>query len=188
MTTLRISHSSRLSWLMLIIGLYAVSISHQAMATTSIPSFISQQLDSAKTLGQSRFTYYFFDIYDATLYAPNGEYSPQQPFALSLAYLRDFKGRDIADRSIDEMRDLGYRDVAYLAQWLVAMESAFPDIKSGDVLTGLVDPQQHTQFYLNGEPTHYVADPQFTEAFFAIWLSDNTSQPKMRKQLLGQSK
>ena len=157
-------------------------------AYLSIPEFVQTHIPTARMVGQSRLKMYFFKIYDATLYAPNGQFDQTQPFALSLGYLRDFDGADIAQRSIDEMRDLGYRDTAQLAQWLIQMELSFPNIIAGDVLTGVVDEQQHTRFYFNGKPTHTVADPEFTQAFFAIWLDSKTSQPKMRVQLLGETK
>lgn len=157
-------------------------------AYLSIPEFVQTHIPTARMVGQSRLKMYFFKIYDATLYAPNGQFDQTQPFALSLGYLRDFDGADIAQRSIDEMRDLGYRDTAQLAQWLIQMELSFPNIIAGDVLTGVVDEQQYTRFYFNGKPTHTVADPEFTQAFFAIWLDSKTSQPKMRIQLLGETK
>jgi hypothetical protein len=157
-------------------------------AYLSIPEFVQTHIPTARMVGQSRLKMYFFKIYDATLYAPNGQFDQTQPFALSLGYLRDFDGADIAQRSIDEMRDLGYRNTAQLAQWLIQMELSFPNIIAGDVLTGVVDEQQHTRFYFNGKPTHTVADPEFTQAFFAIWLDSKTSQPKMRIQLLGETK
>ena len=157
-------------------------------AYLSIPEFVQTHIPTARMVGQSRLKMYFFKIYDAILYAPNGQFDQTQPFALSLGYLRDFDGADIAQRSINEMRDLGYRNTAQLAQWLIQMELSFPNIIAGDVLTGVVDEQQHTRFYFNGKPTHTVADPEFTQAFFAIWLDSKTSQPKMRVQLLGETK
>ncbi|MDC1346484.1 chalcone isomerase family protein [Glaciecola sp.] len=165
-----------------------VQVSMSANDGVTIPAFIEKDLLAARVVGQSRLTMYFFKIYDATLYAPLGQFDKSKPFALSLAYLRDFDGADIAERSVDEMQDLGYTNNEQLTRWLVQMEQAFPNIVKGDVLTGMVDEQQHTQFYFNGEATYKISDPLFTQAFFAIWLDDNTSQPKMRKQLLGQSK
>ncbi len=165
-----------------------VQVSMSLNDAVSIPAFVEKDLSAARVVGQSRLTMFFFKIYDATLYAPLGQFDKNKPFALSLAYLRDFDGADIAERSVDEMQDLGYTNNEQLTRWLVQMEQAFPNIAKGDVLTGMVDEQQHTQFYFNGEATYKISDPLFTQAFFAIWLDDNTSQPKMRKQLLGQSK
>lgn len=155
-------------------------------SSVAVPNYVKDVVPNATVQGQSRLTVYFFKVYDATLFSPKGTYTPEQPFALRLAYLRDLDGKDIAERSIDEMRDLGYRDTTQLAQWLVEMELAFPDIKEGDVLTGVVDEQQHTTFYFNSKKRHVISDPLFTEAFFAIWLAEGTSQPRMRKALLGE--
>jgi len=181
------SHSPRLYGFILMMYLSLSLFSHSVQASTIVvPNYVKDKVPNATVQGQSRLTMYFFKVYDATLFSPMGQYQEEQPFALSLAYLRDLDGKDIAERSIDEMRDLGYRDTTMLAQWLVEMEIAFPDIKEGDVLTGVVDKQQHTTFYFNGQQRHTISDPLFTKAFFAIWLAEGTSQPRMRKALLGE--
>ncbi len=179
--------SASFFWLMLGMSIcLGMSSQHLHASTVVVPNYVKDIVPNAAVQGQSRLTVYFFKVYDATLITPRGQYSPDQPFALRLAYLRDLMGKDIAERSIDEMRDLGYQDTTLLAQWLVEMEKAFPDIKEGDVLTGVVDDKQHTSFYFNGQKRYTVSDPQFTAAFFDIWLAEGTSQPAMRKALLGE--
>ena len=125
-------------------------------------------------VGKARLTYLFWDVYDAVLYA------------LKLTYLRDLDGRDIAERSAKEMRKQGLKDEDKLAEWQSTMTAIFPDVSDGDVLTGEVNEDRHTRFFFNGEVVGNVDDPAFTRAFFGIWLSENTSEPEMREQLLGE--
>jgi hypothetical protein len=61
-------------------------------------------------LGESRLSVLFWDIYDAGLYVTDGIYDPNKPFALALSYLRPFSGSDIAERSIEEIRNQGSDD------------------------------------------------------------------------------
>ena len=62
-------------------------------------------LRTPRLVGQQRFTYWGFEVYDASLWA-SAPFAPddwaKQPLVLELRYLRDFKGADIAQRSIDE--------------------------------------------------------------------------------------
>ena len=72
----------------------------------SVPTPVNERVPNASVVGEARFTYYFWDVYDAVLYAPNGKW-PAERFALRLTYLRDFDGSEIAERSIKEMKSQG---------------------------------------------------------------------------------
>jgi hypothetical protein len=65
------------------------------------------------------------------------------------------------------------------------MARLFPDVQKGDRITGLHQPGQAARFYLNGRLLGDISDPAFSRRFFGIWLSPQTSQPRMREQLLG---
>ncbi|MGQ8364863.1 chalcone isomerase family protein [Glaciecola sp. 1036] len=138
-----------------------------------------------KTVGKTRLEVLFWDIYEAELIAPEGKWDKDKPFALRLTYLRDFEGKEIASRSVDEMRDLGFDDELKLAKWFQKMHRIFPDVKEGECIMGIVDEDKVSHFYFNDEKIGKVTDAEFTEWFFAIWLSEDTSEPKMREQLLG---
>jgi hypothetical protein len=149
---------------------------------------LQQYFEAPKLVGEARLKFVFWDVYDATLIAPQGNFSPETPFALQLKYLRDFAGEDIASRSIDEMRKLGMNDELKLAKWYQEMQSLFPNVKKGEVITGIVDAENKSYFYFNEKLLGDVEDKEFSKWFFNIWLSEDTSEPKMRKQLLGLTK
>ncbi len=146
---------------------------------------ITTQIPDAKPVGQARLVYMLWDVYDATLYAPDGTYDASKPYALSLAYLRDLDGKAIAERSIEEMRKQGAADEMKLAAWFSELKRIFPDVKEGDVITGFFNPNAPTIFHLNGKNLGEVQDPEFGQKFFDIWLSPKTSELKMRLQLIG---
>ena len=136
-------------------------------------------------VGKAKLKYLFWDIYNATLYTKEKEFSFDKPFVLSLEYLRDLKGEEIAKRSITEIKEQGYRDVDKMDEWLIQLKEIIPDIKKGDVIKGISNADKETTFYFNDKPIGKIKDPEFTEKFFNIWLSEKTSQPKMRLKLLG---
>ena len=46
-----------------------------------------QQVPDAKLVGEARFEIFFFQIYDAQLFAPDGVYDPRGVYALNLTIL-----------------------------------------------------------------------------------------------------
>ena len=141
-----------------------------------------------RQLGTGRYTYWGFDVYQASLWVPadvDANSLVRQPYVLELNYLRAFKGGDIAQRSIDEMRRIGNLSETQARNWLQAMQRVFPDVASGDRLTGVHLPGRGAQFYANEQAVGEVADPEFARLFFGIWLSEQTSAPQLRQALLG---
>ena len=60
-------------------------------------------------------------------------------------------------------------------------------IVDGDRITGLNLPQTGVRYYYNGKLLGEIRDREFAKAFFGIWLDPRTSEPALRKQLLGEA-
>ena len=136
-------------------------------------------------VGESRLSFLFWDAYDASLYASDGVYHPDKPFALSLRYLRDFSGSDIAERSIEEIRQQGLSDTSILNLGREQFKATFPDVVAGDEIIGTHDPSEGASFFLNGALIGNIPNTTLSRRFFDIWLSEKTSEPEMRKSLIG---
>lgn len=141
--------------------------------------------DKFTLIGKGALNIFVWHVYDIKLYAEDKAFSYDRPFYLKIEYKRDAYGKKIAKISADEIRKLGFEDEQKLSQWLVAMESLFPDIKAGDSLTGVYQPNQAAIFLKNDAEIGAIEDPDFARWFFGIWLDENTSQPSLRKSLLG---
>lgn len=176
-----VKRAAFLSLTMMSISLMSVSFASNA----ALPSPVSDSVPNAEVVGKDMFTYYLFDVYEATLFAPKGEYEKGKPIALTLKYQRSLDGKKIAERSIDEMKKQAKLDSEKAKRWLQDMVDIFPDVKEGDVLTGVATEEGNALFYFNGENAGEVKDPEFTQKFFDIWLGENTSEPKFRRALLG---
>ncbi len=160
------------------------------MIFSNLPSvhavdYIRTYIPDAQKVGEGRLSYFIWDVYDAALYTPKGTIQQSPPMALSLSYLRSIKGKDIADRSIQEMRDLGFNNEIQLADWHAQMKNIFPDVEQGMTLTGVYTNDGATVFYQDGTLVGRINDPEFTRAFFDIWLNENTNAPDLRRRLLG---
>ena len=163
-----------------------------ALATLGLaalaPALAAPELAGLQLRGQGRFRYFGLSIYDARLWSAQ-PLDParwaEQPLTLELQYARSLVGREIAKRSLAEMRRQATLSEAQAQAWLQEMEAAFPDVKAGDRLSGQHEPGEGALFFFNGEPRRRVADAQFARLFFGIWLSPQTSEPALREQLLG---
>jgi hypothetical protein len=151
------------------------------------PLELQSVLPSATLAGRYRFTSWGFEIYEAQLWVAPGfkanEYA-RHAFALELTYLRDFSNAAISQRSLEEMQRQANFPNEKLASWHSALHSAFPDVQKGDRITGIYQPDKGTVFLTNGRETGAIADTAFGPLFFGIWLSAQSSEPRMRTALL----
>jgi hypothetical protein len=156
-------------------------------AQNAVPPEAAADVPGAQFSGAARLRYFGFDVYDSRLWIGNGFRASafaQTPLALELTYLRSLSGSAIAERSIKEMRREGSISPEQEARWLKSMETSFPDVKAGDRIVGVHLPGSGARFWFNGQSRPGVADAEFSRYFFGIWLSDNTSEPKLRASLL----
>ena len=146
------------------------------------------ELTGLQLRGQGRFRYFGLAIYDVRLWSAepvDAANWAEQKLTLELQYARTLVGREIAKRSLVEMRRQAAVTDAQAQAWLQEMEAAFPDVKAGDRLSGEYEPGAAARFFFNGQPRQRIADAQFARLFFGIWLSPQTSEPALRGQLLG---
>jgi hypothetical protein len=159
-------------------------------AQTVAPPEISSELGGAQLAGSSRMRFFGLSIYDARLWVAPGFRAAayaQHTLALELTYLRSLSGKAIAERSLKEMRRAGTLATDLEQRWLEAMQDAFLDVKEGDRLTGMHLPSVGARFWFNGQPRAIIRDAEFSRLFFGIWLSDATSEPTLRAELLSRA-
>ncbi|MBQ4833420.1 chalcone isomerase family protein [Pseudoalteromonas sp. MMG010] len=131
-------------------------------------------------------SYLFWDIYDAKLYTHTGKYQHMtHPIKFSLRYLKDIKKEDIVNATNEQWQHLGKSEL--ISRYSQTLLKLWPDIQKGDTLTLITSDTGESTFYFNTLALGEINDPEFAEQFLAIWLSKHTSQPLLRKQLLGLS-
>nr|WP_316641619.1 chalcone isomerase family protein [uncultured Roseateles sp.] len=159
-----------------------------AWAQDQAPAEVRAELPQARRQGQGLMRFLGLSIYTIRLWAPDpvsAETWSERPLALEIEYARSLDGTEIARRSLKEMQRVGDFTASQGERWLAAMGEAFPDVRSGDRITGFQRPGQMVRFYVNGRPGKDIADALFARLFFGIWLSPRTSEPGLREALLG---
>jgi Chalcone isomerase-like len=147
-------------------------------------------LDGSRLQGEAGFRFFGLRVYHARLWTlpdfrPTRSHA--QPLVLELEYQRDLKGRAIAERSLQEMRRIEDIPEDKASAWLSQMLGLFPDVRSGDRISGKHLPGLGAEFWVNGRLTGRIEDTDFARLFFGIWLAPTTSEPSLRLALLGQS-
>ena len=163
------------------------SAAKESMVHVLTPKEVANAFDSPRLYGTGRMRFMAWNLYDISLWT-GSDFDPinfmNSPFALELTYLRALNGVDIANQSIKEMQRLGPMSKLQENQWLGKMQAAFPNIQAGDRLCGIHHPGQRVRFFHNGNFRSDVEDAAFASYFFGIWLSDKTSEPRLRSELL----
>ena len=163
-----------------------------AIATSSLsprpPEEVQAGLGDARLQGQGRLRFLGLTVYDIRLWTSTpvtAQSFAQTPLALQIDYARDLVGRAIAERSLAEMRRGGPLDDDTAGRWLTEMTKLFPDVRAGDRITGVHQVGEAAVFFHNGRRRGEVRDTRFAALFFGIWLAPHTSEPGLRRQLLG---
>lgn len=137
--------------------------------------------------GEGQLRFWGLEVYTARLWTADG-FDPTQharhPLALELQYAHAFSARDIAQRSLLEMKRQTHIEKALEADWTDKLSAILPDVKPGDRLRGWHRPTQGALFQSGPRVLGRVDDPVFSALFFGIWLSPATSEPGLRTALL----
>lgn len=154
---------------------------------SSFNVFASPVQDLTK-YGEGEMSVMFWDLYKAELFGKTPSYQAgSTPIALKITYLRDINKEDLIEATLDQWIHIGFENEA-IPNWATQLEQIWPDIKEGSQLIIRVYPGGSSDFYDSKSKIGSVADPQFGKAFLAIWLSEKTSEPKLRAQLIGEIK
>lgn len=157
----------------------------QCMSTSSFANVeqLSRTPESWR-VGSGRLTWLGMTVYRASLYAPQGEFRADHPYAIRIDYRFSFDRRQLAQRSLEEIERLfGARQDGQ--QVVERLESLFCDVSKGDRIIGIHYPGEGAEFYCNDKLQGHTEDAELAAAFFAIWLNPRTSETQLRKQLLG---
>ncbi|GGB39400.1 hypothetical protein GCM10011502_10890 [Oceanisphaera marina] len=148
------------------------SFSLQASPTTNL-----------SLVGQGKMSWLFFDLYQARFYSVDGRYNANQyPQALSLRYQRNIDKEDLVEATITEWQRLG---IDWKTSWQQQLAAFWPSVSKGDELALRVEANGVSRFYFNNSELTEISDPAFGPAFLAIWLSPNSRNPGLTRQLKG---
>ncbi len=155
-----------------------------AFAQDTLPDYLKPYLNADAPRGHATFRKLLLKVYTANFWADEDDWSYDDTFALSLTYDITVSSTEFTDATIEEMAHVTGKTQKDFEQYRPMLMKAFPTVKPGDTLTALYQPKKPVVFFMNGHKTNQIDGKGFAEAFFGIWLSENTSEPAFRNALL----
>ncbi|WP_335912580.1 MULTISPECIES: hypothetical protein [Shewanella] len=151
------------------------------------------ELASFREVGRGEMDWWFITLYRARLLTPDGSYQPNSfPQQLEIQYYRDIPASRLLEATKHQWLHLGY-DREQISAWLALLEDIWPDVEQGDRLSFVASGPQRGHFLFNDKPLAAIVidesasseHKRFADAFLAIWLSERSSRPQLRAQLIG---
>lgn len=138
-----------------------------------------------KTVGNAHLKVLWFSIYKAELQSPSGEFLGfDSSLLLSLDYKRNISKKDLIKETRKQIKP--FAPQAKLAPWIEQLENIWPDIAKGDQLRFWIDAEGKGHFFYNQNWIGSLDEPGFSAAFIQIWLSPDSSYPKLARKLRGE--
>lgn len=156
-------------------------------ATSALANRIVEFVPNAEKVGEATFSIMFFDIYTASLWAPNGDYSRSGPFALQINYLVDADADRIIGQTVKELSRQKAGTEAQLEKWKALMETHFVDLKENDVANIVfTEAGTLTMWNNDGAPVE-ITDRRFARVFMNIWLGKRARDKEFQAELMGRA-
>jgi hypothetical protein len=139
-----------------------------------------------RQLGSGSLNFLFRPVYEATLHVTNDsfDFPSVAPFRLEIHYRMDIRGAWLLRETLKQWQA---QQVQASPTWINQLEAALPDVNKGDRLT-LLATEKQAQLMHNDTLLASFHDTALVEAFAGIWLAVNTTQPDLRRQLLGKAR
>jgi hypothetical protein len=152
------------------------------MAAPQKPPELRNLIESTRPYGETKLTKFLWDIYDISLWTDADVWSHDEPYAITIHYLRSFTTDQLVDKTIEEMKRLGapFNPENYRKK----LEELFPNVNEGDRITAFFKPGSKVTFFFNGSARGNVTNANFAKYFSDIWLSPETEEPEAREELL----
>ena len=138
-----------------------------------------------KLIGEGTLTVLFFKVYDVRLLADSKPFSWKNKFQLEFEYKRSITKERIIDSSIKELKRQQNVTEHNLEEWTTYLEEVIQPLQEGIKATIKWNPQGTITFQNEGVKSVTIKDEIFARSYINIWLGEETSQPKLRNQLLG---
>jgi len=179
----KIGSGPRLTSAIVFLGLMAICL-------TSIAKPLPDQVLNSvqlKQVGEGAMTWFGITIYKASLWTASGtfeSYENNLPLALHITYEKNIKSKELVNATLEQWQRMGFFDSESRVNWGRKLENIWPDVKPGDSITTLVDPNRNTLFFANNKLLGQISDPAFSFALISIWLHPNTDEPDLREKLI----
>lgn len=201
------------AFILVLLSVFSLSTYSLEQKSEIPPNIDSTLASSLIKLGEGQMSILFWKVYKAEFYSTDAPYNESAyPKALKLTYQRDIEKQEFVDATQDQWIKLNAHFSERLvseeqeALWLKQLSDIFPDIQEKDIILFTLSKNKQANFYLkkhnksnkelnntaerltikNYQLLGSITEPAFGDYFLSIWLSKYTTEPKLRKKLIGE--
>lgn len=156
-----------------------------AMPAFAKPMSIGDHIQATEPLGRGELHKLVFHVYSASFWTDAETWEQDKPYALYIKYFKDISKEGFLKRTLKELKRHPDMTDELLAEFERKLGFIYPDVVSGDSITALYTPDEGVLFCHNDNKLGWIKNPELIVPFFEIWLGEHTSEPELRKQLLG---
>jgi hypothetical protein len=150
------------------------------------PPCAGNSIHASAPYGKASLHKFFFHVYDAEFWTDDkGGWNMATPHALFLTYHVSIEKADLVERTLQELERNKAVTESMRAAYMHELPSLFTDVKEGESITALYQPDTGVTFCHNGIVTGVLKDMTLAKPFMGIWLGAFTSEPALRDGLLG---
>ena len=161
-----------------------------ANVLSPLPNEVAKRWNDLELVGQTSLKRFGFHIYDASFWMVSNrtdESFSTTLCALSITYEKNIRAEKLLSRTKKEWKKLGIAGEHPIDEWLSELRTIWPDIKKGDQLVIVFDPDGNSTFFSKNKALGSIQNAEFGPAFLSIWLDKNASFKKNRNELLGKT-
>ena len=122
-----------------------------------------------------------------SLLADSKIFSWENKFQLEFEYRRTITKERVIDSSLKELKRQQNVTEQNLEEWKTYLEEVIQPLQEGSKATIEWNPQGTITFQNEGLKSVTIKDESFARSYLKIWLGEETSQPNLQSQLLGEN-
>ena len=139
-------------------------------------------------IGEGSLKIFLSPIYDVRLLSDDKKFSWDNDLVLEFDYQRALKKNAVIEASVKEIsRQKGVTEKE-LSKWQSYLEMGIQPVEKSTKASLYWTPEGRITFYYDGVKAVTIEDADFARAFMNIWLGPQTSEPELRRALLGKNR
>lgn len=152
------------------------------------PKEVEKELAAPQLQGKHTARFWGFKLFNAELWTSKpGNFSFDQPFALTLSYLYPFSREVLARSSVEEIARVEGGSPDKYAKLENQLKKCLVDVDKGTRITGVAESASKVAMYVNGRKSCTMSYPNLRERFFGIWLAPTSRDARGAQRLRGAS-
>ena len=163
--------------------LFALLFAAPAFAAEK-PAELDKLVKAEQPYGTASLRKVLLRVYDGEIWTDAGKWSMDETYGLTLHYHMNFSPEELSDRSVEEIRRSAELSKEEASSYGDQLKKIFPQVHPDDRITAFYSPAKGVSFFYNGKAIGNITDKIFAKRFMGIWLSEKTSEPDFRAELI----